>query len=97
MTGWSEESIRRYRRNRLVIPSAFTVNEAFFQIKAGAHLANLLGPDLGLVARCRMPAAFGYCPIMVTGGMTPEPIPAAIEAGAVTRDFFWARPCKYTV
>jgi|GEM_PF-1081326 len=82
MIGWSEASIRRYAPNRIVIPSAWTVNDAFFQVKAGAHFAKLLGPEIDLVKRCRMQAAFDYCPIMVTGGMTPERIPATIEAGA---------------
>ena len=82
MIGWSEESIRRYAPNRIVVPSAWTVNDAFFQVKAGAHFAKLLGPEIELVKRCRMQAAFDYCPIMVTGGMTSERIPATIEAGA---------------
>lgn len=82
MIGWSQESIRRYSGSKIVIPSAWTVNDAFFQVKAGAHFAKLLGSETDLVNRCRMQAAFDYCPIMVTGGMTPERIPIAIEAGA---------------
>ena len=83
MLGWSEESIRRYSPNRVIIPTAMTVNECLFQISAGAHFAKLAGTDLDFVKRCRLGAAFDYCPIMVTGGMTPERIPLAMEAGAI--------------
>jgi 2-keto-3-deoxy-6-phosphogluconate aldolase len=83
MIGWSEQSIRRYSAVHLVIPTAMTVNEAFEQVGYGAHFIKLLGPDVSFVKRCRADAAFGYCPIMVTGGMTCQQIPAAIEAGAV--------------
>ncbi len=83
MIGWSEESIRKYSPNRIIMPTAMTVNECLSQIGAGAHFAKLSGSDLNFVKRCRLGAAFDYCPIMVTGGMTPERIPLAMEAGAV--------------
>lgn len=83
MIGWHEESIRKYAPTHIVVPTAMTVNEAFFQVGAGAHMAKLAGSDLGFVKRCRGGAAFGYCPIIVTGGMTPERIPEAMDAGAV--------------
>jgi len=83
MIGWSEASIRRYSSRRVVIPTAATVNEAFFQVDAGAHFVKLAGPGLDLVRRCRMAAAFDYCPIMLTGGITASRIPAAVAAGAV--------------
>jgi len=83
MIGWHEETIRKYAPRRIVMPTASTVNEAFFQVGAGAHFAKLFGGDLALVRRCRGDAAFGYCPIIVTGGMTTERIPEGIEAGAI--------------
>jgi 2-keto-3-deoxy-6-phosphogluconate aldolase len=82
MIGWHEESIRKYAPKRIIMPTCSTVNEAFFQIGAGAHFAKLVGSDLGFVRRCRGDAAFGYCPIIVTGGMNTERIPEGIEAGA---------------
>ena len=83
MIGWSPETISKYSATRLIIPAAATVNEAFFQVKAGAHFVKLLGPDIDLVKKCRHDASFDYCPILVTGGMTPERLPDAIAAGAV--------------
>jgi 2-keto-3-deoxy-6-phosphogluconate aldolase len=83
MIGWSEQSIRRYSATHLIIPTAMTVNEAFEQTGYGAHFIKLLGPDVSFVRRCRADAAFGYCPIMITGGMTCQQIPVAVEAGAV--------------
>jgi 2-keto-3-deoxy-6-phosphogluconate aldolase len=83
MIGWSEQSIRKYAPRRVVMPTASTVNEAFFQVGAGAQFAKLQGPDVDLVKRCRGQAAFDYCPILITGGMTPERIPAAADAGAI--------------
>jgi len=83
MLGWSPESIRKYSATRLIMPTAMTVNEALFQVAAGAHFAKLHGSDLGLVKRCRQSAAFDYCPILVTGGQTTEKIPETIDAGAI--------------
>ena len=84
MLGFSLDSIRTYAPRRLVAPTAMTVTEAFQQTGAGAHLIKLLGTDLSFVRRCRADAAFDYCPVMVTGGMTPQRIPEAIEAGSIT-------------
>jgi 2-keto-3-deoxy-6-phosphogluconate aldolase len=83
MLGWSLESIRKYSGHRLVMPTAETITEAFQQVGAGAHAAKMFGGDLDLVKRARLPAAFDFCPILVTGGMTPERIPEAINSGAV--------------
>jgi 2-keto-3-deoxy-6-phosphogluconate aldolase len=83
MIGWSEQSIRKYSATHLIIPTAMTVNEAFEQTGYGAQFIKLLGPDISFVKRCRADAAFGYCPIMVTGGMTCQQTPVTIEAGAV--------------
>ena len=83
MIGFSTESIKRYSPRRLVIPTAMTVNEAFFQVGAGAHFAKMLGPNLNLVKTCRGEPTFGFCPILVTGGMNLERIPKAMNAGAM--------------
>ncbi|MCL5103191.1 MAG: bifunctional 4-hydroxy-2-oxoglutarate aldolase/2-dehydro-3-deoxy-phosphogluconate aldolase [Armatimonadetes bacterium] len=83
MIGWSLESIKKYSSTRIIAPTAMTVTEAFQQMGAGAHLVKMLGSDIPLIKRCRADAAFGYCPILVTGGQTPERIPETIAAGAV--------------
>jgi 2-keto-3-deoxy-6-phosphogluconate aldolase len=83
MLGYSLESIRRYSKDHIVIPTAMTVTEALQQVGAGAHFIKLSGSDLDFVRRLRSDATFGFCPTFVTGGMTPERIPEAISAGAV--------------
>ena len=83
MLGYREESIRRYAGHRLLIPSANTPNEAYFQVGAGAHFAKFVGSDLSLVKRCRLEPAHGFCPVMVTGGATLDRIEEIVAAGAV--------------
>lgn len=82
MLGWTRESIERYCQTRVLMPFAGSRNEAFYQIAWGAHFAKMFGKALDLVKECRLGAAFDYCPMLVTGGMTPERIPDAMEAGA---------------
>jgi len=83
MIGWSFQSLQQHSDRYVIAPLAMTVTEAFQQVAAGAHFIKVTGPDLSMVKRCRADAAFEYCPVFVTGGMTPERIPSAIEAGAV--------------
>ncbi len=83
MIGWTLESINRYAKEHIIIPTAMTVTEALQQVGAGAHFVKLEGSDIDFVRRCRAAAAFDYCPIMVTRGMTPQRIPEAVAAGAV--------------
>lgn len=83
MLGWSEQSIKKYCGQRIVIPSSSTANDAFTQTSWGGHFVKLNGFNPDLVKRLRAPAAFDYCPIMAVGGMTPERIPEAVQAGAV--------------
>jgi 2-keto-3-deoxy-6-phosphogluconate aldolase len=83
MVGWSTESIRKYAPTRIIMPAVMTVTEALQQIGAGAHFAKILGADMDLVKRCRSSPTFDFCPIMVTGGMTLQAIPEAVDAGAV--------------
>ena len=83
MLGWTLDSIATYADTHLVVPTAMTVTEALQQTGAGAHMIKCAGSDLGFVKRCRLGAAFDYCPVFVTGGMTPERIPDGMEAGAV--------------
>ncbi len=83
MHGFSEETIRKFCDTHLVIPAAFTLTEAMRQFASGAHFIKVLGPSLDTVRLFRSDATFGYCPILVTGGMTIERIPEAVRAGAV--------------
>jgi 2-keto-3-deoxy-6-phosphogluconate aldolase len=81
MVGFSEECIRRFSPNHLVIPASMTLREAIEQSAAGAHFTKLLGPDLSLTRLCTSSGAYGFSPVFLTGGMTPERLPDAFAAG----------------
>jgi 2-keto-3-deoxy-6-phosphogluconate aldolase len=83
LVGWHADNIRKYATTHLVVPAAMTVNEAYQQFAAGAHFIKVFGPDLALLRLCRNEAAFSYCPVLITGGMTIERIPEAVAAGAM--------------
>jgi 2-keto-3-deoxy-6-phosphogluconate aldolase len=83
MHGFSEKTIRKFSRTHLLVPAATTLTEALRQFDAGAHFIKILGPNMDLVHLCRSPATYEYCPIFLTGGMTTERIPKAVQAGAV--------------
>jgi len=83
MLGWRLDTIRKYAATHIVVPNAMTVSEALQQTGAGASFIKVLGPGLDLVKCARGAASFDYCPVMITGGMTADRIPLAVEAGAV--------------
>jgi len=83
MLGWSLPRIRQYANTHLVMVTASTVTEALQQADAGAQFIKIGGNQLELVKACRAQATFDFCPVFVTGGMTVERIPDAVEAGAV--------------
>ncbi len=83
MLNWTEASIRRYASTHLIMPTASTIGEAFDQTRWGAHFQKMPGNNLDLVRQCRLSPAFDFCPILVTGGQTPERMPETIQAGAV--------------
>ena len=83
MLPFDKETIKTYSPRRLVVPSAYTLSEAYFQMRSGAHFAKMLGPGLELMKHCRKTPTYDFCPIMATGGMTIQLIPEAVAAGAV--------------
>ncbi len=83
LVGWHPDNIRKHAPTHLVVPAAMTINEAYQQFAAGAHFIKVLGPGLDLLRLCRNDAAFNYCPVLITGGMTIDRIPEAVAAGAM--------------
>ena len=83
MLGWSLSKIRQYCGTHLVMVTASTTTEALLQADAGAQFIKFDGGRLDFVKACRAQATFDFCPVFVTGGMTVERIPEAVEAGAV--------------
>lgn len=83
MHAFKERSFTKFAGSHLLIPAVYTVNEALVQFESGAHFLKMLGPDLTLVKQATSPPTFGYCPVMVTGGMDKNLIPTAVQAGSV--------------
>jgi len=85
MLGWRAETIRRFSPTRLVVPAAWSPTEALQEMGAGAHFIKVTGAGrLERSQSLRAAPAFGYCPIMATGGVTThECVLEAFEAGAV--------------
>lgn len=81
--GFSEKNCARWRHEKLLVPCAGTVNEAYRQFAAGAHLIKVVKPDYEVVKQLNTLPAFGFCPLFVTGGMLLETIPAAMQDGVL--------------
>jgi len=83
MVGFHEDTIQRYAPSHLMIPTVMTLPEAFQAVAAGAHFCKMIGPGLDLVRLSQGDGGFGFCPPMVTGGISLCRIPETISAGAV--------------
>ena len=83
MLSFSEDTLRRYSEDFVMIPSAATPGEALRQVDCGAHLIKLMGGNADLRKKCHAAPTHGFCPIFVTGGVTPERMPEIYAEGAV--------------
>ena len=83
MLPYSDETLQKYRNTHLCIPTAESGGEALRQIKSGATIIKVLGPDLSLAKRLHALPTFDYCPTYVTGGITVERMDEAFAAGNV--------------
>ena len=81
MLPFSDNSLKKYGRTHLCLPTAETSGEALRQMRAGAAMIKLLGPDLTLSKRMHAAPTFNYCPTYITGGMNLERLPSAYLAG----------------
>ena len=81
--GFSEATCRRWKDEKLLIPCAGTVNEAYRLFAAGAHIIKIVKPDYEVVRQLGTTPTFGFCPLFVTGGMLPETIPGAMQDGVL--------------
>ena len=80
---FSEKTCARWQDKKLLIPCAGTVNEAYRQFTAGAHIIKVVKPDYEVVKQLNTTPAFGFCPLFVTGGMLLETIPDAMKDGVL--------------
>ena len=83
MAGFQQETLIRFQNSKLLLPCAYTPNEAMEMLRLGAHFIKLIGPDTSLLRILTSPPLFHTIPCFVTGGMTLERIPETIQAGAV--------------
>ena len=83
MLPYSDETLQKYSKTHICIPAAETSGEALRQVKAGAAVIKILGPDLSLAKRLHALPAFNYCPTYITGGMIPERMEEAFAAGNI--------------
>jgi len=83
MLPFSDETIRAYADRCVMIPSAATPGEALRQVACGAHMVKLMGGNRDLRTACHAAPTHGFCPIFVTGGVTPERMPEIYADGAV--------------
>lgn len=83
MLPYSDETLNKYRNTHILIPTAETSGEALRQIKSGATVIKVLGPDFSFSKKLHAVPTFNYCPTFVTGGVSVERMPEAFEAGNV--------------
>ncbi len=83
MLPFTDETIQKYAQSHILIPSASTPGEALRQVIAGATFIKMAGGDLQLIKTAKASPTFGYCPLFITGGVTPERMEEVYKAGAV--------------
>jgi len=81
MLPFENETLQDYRKTHLCIPAAESGGDALRQIRNGAAIIKVLGPDFSLVKRLHALPTFQYCPTYVTGGITKERLAEAYQAG----------------
>ena len=83
MLPYSDETLKKFSKTHLCIPTAETSGEALRQIKSGAAVIKVLGPDFAFSKKLHALPTFDYCPTYVTGGVTPERMEEAFAAGNI--------------
>lgn len=83
MLPYSDETLTKYSKTHLCIPTAESGGEALRQMKSGAAFIKVLGPDLSLSKRLHALPTFNYCPTYITGGVTVERMEEVLSAGNI--------------
>ena len=83
MLPYSNETLEKFSKTHLCIPAAETSGEALRQVKAGAAVIKVLGPDMSLAKRLHALPTFNYCPTYITGGISAERMEEAFAAGNI--------------
>lgn len=83
MLPYSDQTLQAYKDTHLCIPTAESGGDALRQMRSGAAIIKVLGPDLSLSKRLHALPTFNYCPTYVTGGITVERMDEAFAAGNI--------------
>ena len=83
MLPYSDETLEAYRDTHLLIPTAETSGEALRQMRHGATVIKVCGPDFSLSKALHAAPTFNYCPTFLTGGVTPERMSEAYACGSI--------------
>ena len=83
MLPYSDETLIQYSHSHLLIPSAESSGDALRQMKNGATVIKVCGPELALVKKLHALPTFNYCPTFFTGGATLERMDEVFAAGNI--------------
>lgn len=83
MLPYSNETLEQYCNTHILIPTAETSGEALRQIKNGATMIKVIGPDFSFSKKLHALPTFNYCPTFITGGVTVERMEEVFEAGNI--------------
>ena len=83
MLPYSDETLEKYRKTHLMIPTAQTGGEALRQMSHGATVIKVCGPDFSFSKSLHAAPTFNYCPTFITGGVNDERMEEAYGAGNI--------------
>ena len=83
MLPYSDETLEKYRKTHLMIPTAETSGEALRQMSHGATVIKVCGPDFSFSKKLHAAPTFNYCPTFITGGVNTGRMEEAYEAGNI--------------
>ena len=83
MLPYSDETLEKYRRTHLMIPTAETSGEALRQMSHGATVIKVCGPDFSFSKQLHAAPTFNYCPTIITGGVNSDRMEEAYAAGNI--------------
>ncbi len=78
MLDFSDDTIARYRDELLLMPAAATPAEGLRMFEKGVHFIKVITPYGATINSLTAAPSFNFAPLLVTGGMNLETIPAMV-------------------
>ena len=75
---FSDDTIARYRDELLLMPAAATPAEGLRMFEKGVHFIKVITPYGATINSLTAAPSFNFAPLLVTGGMNLETIPAMV-------------------